>query len=280
MDTAATSSRSERSPRSSFIYRRRRGSRRRSGNNLSVDEVREDEKTIKKLKLENRKLRRRFVEESEDLRLVREQFQQQLVIMRAMKMQLDNVASSTTKFQKSAEVEIAAKLGETMQQMRDFKTYQKAILKIAQTIVDPPAPESSDDEEEEIPPRTLAQQNLFYSEKVLEKYNCENPGAEFVIAEALVTYPFNSRGTWIIHLNFTAKDKAGNVHRLFGETTVELKPGDPVEVLSYCILTPSDNGDYSSLTKGCRRCDPTCFVPIYHPDESCFKRGHFNPHHP
>ncbi|CAL1399751.1 unnamed protein product [Linum trigynum] len=168
MDTAASS---ERSPRFSFSYRR--GSRRRSGNNLSVDELREDEKTIKKLKLENRKLRRRFVEESEDLRLLREQFQQQLVIMRAMKMQLDNVAL-TTKFQKSAEVEIADKLGESMQQLCDFETYQKAILKIAQTILDPPTPESSDDEEEEIPPRTLAQQNLFYSEKVLEKYNRKN----------------------------------------------------------------------------------------------------------
>ncbi|CAL1405658.1 unnamed protein product [Linum trigynum] len=272
-----SSSRNGRSLRSSLIISRL-GSHGKSGNKLSVDEEREDEKTIEKLTLENWKLKRQVDEESEDLRLLMEQFQEQLVVMRGMKIQLDSAASTAT-LQNSVRVEIAAKLDESKQQMCYFKTHQKDIVKICQTIVDPQSPESTDDEDE-IPPRTLAQQNLFYSERVLEKYNCDNPGADFVLDEALATYPFNSRGTWIIHLNFTAKDKAGYVHRLFGETTVELKPGDPVEVLSYCILTPGENGDYSSLTKSCRRCDPTCFVPIYHPDENCFKRGHFNPHHP
>ncbi|CAL1405662.1 unnamed protein product [Linum trigynum] len=240
---------------------------------VSYTQRNENKKTIRKLRSENQKLKRLSFANGEELRLLSKQFQEQLIVMRAMKMHLVNVASMV-KHQKSIEAEMAAKVDDSVQLLSDLETHQEDIAKFAGTIV---APSTVDDEPIEfIPSRTLEEQNLFYSEKVLETYNLENEGADFALDEALVSFPFSHRDRWIIHLNFTAKDQAGAVHLVFGEVVSEDKPEDQPEVLSYCILSRDANGDYSSLTKGCAECDPDCLVPIYHPDRDCFKLGNFD----
>ncbi|CAL1351926.1 unnamed protein product [Linum trigynum] len=239
---------------------------------VSYPQRNENKKTIRKLRSENQKLKRLSFANCEELRLLSKQFQEQLIVMQAMKMHLGNMAS-TVKHQKSIEAETAAKVDNSMQLLSYLETHQEDIAKFAGIIV---APSTVDEPIEFIPSRTLEEQNLFYAEKVLETYNLENEGADLALDEALVSFPFDCRDKLIIHLNFTAKDQAGAIHRIFGEVVSEDEPEDQPEVLSYCILSPDQNGDYSSLTKGCAGCDPDCLVPIYHPDRDCFKLGNFD----